>query len=125
MLFAVVAFALAVTGVHESRDPKAGSLDIAGILTLSLSVFCLAFYITQGPDLGFASPTGLAILGVSVASFIAFLVPRRSASDRCSIFRYSAIRRLFGRDRRLGRDEPQLLAFHDLSADLVPGRPWL
>lgn len=89
-LFAVLALALTVTGVHELKDPKAGGLDVVGILTLSLSVFCLAFYITQGPDLGFASPTGLAILGVSAASFIAFLraekVSRRPTFD-FSVFR--------------------------------------
>jgi hypothetical protein len=73
-VFAAVAFVLTVSGVHESKDPKASHLDLAGILTLSLSVFCLAFYITQGPDFGFASPTALAILCVSIASFIAFLV---------------------------------------------------
>lgn len=72
-VFAVVALALAAGGVQESKDPQASSLDIAGIATLSLSVFCIAFYITQGPDLGFASATALAILGVSVASLIAFL----------------------------------------------------
>jgi MFS family permease len=74
VVFAAVAFVLTVSGVHESKDPKAGHLDLAGILTLSLSVFCLAFYITQGPDFGFASPTALAILCVSIASFIGFLV---------------------------------------------------
>jgi EmrB/QacA subfamily drug resistance transporter len=77
VLFAVLALVLAVSGVHESKDPKASSLDIAGILTLSLSVFCLAFYITQGPDFGFGSPTGLAILGVSIASLIAFLIAEK------------------------------------------------
>lgn len=77
VLFAVVAFVLTMTGVHESKDPQAGRLDIAGILTLSLAVFCLAFYITQGPDFGFGSPTGLAILGVSAASFIAFLIAEK------------------------------------------------
>ncbi|TPM38997.1 MFS transporter [Mesorhizobium sp. B2-3-4] len=71
---AIVAFVLALTGVHESKDPQAGRLDLAGILTLSPSVFCLVFYITQGPDLGFASPAALAILGVSIASLVAFLV---------------------------------------------------
>ncbi len=75
--FAVLAFVLALGGIQESRDPMAGSLDVAGILTLSLSVFCLALYITQGPDLGFTSTTGLAILGVSVASLIAFLVAEK------------------------------------------------
>lgn len=81
VLLAMVAFLLTVTGVHESKDPQAGRLDIAGILTLSLAVFCLAFYITQGTDFGFASTTGLAILGVSVASFIAFVVAEK-VSDR-------------------------------------------
>ncbi len=77
VLFAVLALALAVSGVHESKDPKASRLDVAGILTLSLSVFCLAFYITQGPDLGFGSPIALAILGASVASLVAFLVAEK------------------------------------------------
>ena len=74
VLLACVAFGLTLGGVHESKDPKASRLDIAGILTLSLSVFCLAFYLTEGPDFGFASPTALAILSVSIASFVAFLV---------------------------------------------------
>ena len=93
VLFAVVAVALAIRGVHESSDPKAGKLDIAGILTLSVGVFCLAFYITQGPDFGFASPRALAILGVSVASLIAFLlaenISRRPMFD-FSVFRIRA-----------------------------------
>ena len=77
VLFAVPALALSVTGVHESKDPKASRLDLAGILTLSLSVFCLAFYITEGADVGFASPTGLAILGVSFTSLVAFLIAEK------------------------------------------------
>ncbi|MER9299195.1 MFS transporter [Mesorhizobium sp. M0621] len=74
---AALAFVLALTGVHESKDPRAGKLDIAGILTLSPSVFCLVFYIIQGPDLGFSSPTALAILGISIVSFIAFLIAEK------------------------------------------------
>jgi EmrB/QacA subfamily drug resistance transporter len=72
--FAVVTLALAASGVQESRDPKAERLDVAGIVTLSMSVFCLAFYITQGPDIGFKSPLALAIIGLSIVSFIAFVV---------------------------------------------------
>ncbi|UCI07437.1 MFS transporter [Mesorhizobium sp. B1-1-8] len=74
---AIVAFALALSGVHESKDPQAGRLDLAGILTLLPAVFCLVFYITQGPELGFASPAALAILGLSIASFVAFLIAER------------------------------------------------
>jgi EmrB/QacA subfamily drug resistance transporter len=76
-VLSVVTLLLAVEGVQESRDPDATHLDIAGILTLSLSVFCLAFFITQGPDLGFANSAALAILGVALASFIAFLVAEK------------------------------------------------
>jgi EmrB/QacA subfamily drug resistance transporter len=90
VLFAAVAFLLAVTGVHESKDPNASRLDIAGTSTLSLSVFCLAYYITQGPDLGFAGPIALAILGVSVASFIAFLVAEKIS--RRPMFDFSVFR---------------------------------
>jgi EmrB/QacA subfamily drug resistance transporter len=74
---AALALLLTVSGVHESKDPGASHLDLAGILTLSLAVFCLAFYITQGPDLGFASTTGFAIIGVAIVSFIAFFVAEK------------------------------------------------
>jgi EmrB/QacA subfamily drug resistance transporter len=77
VVLSVATLLLALNGVQESRDPDATHLDIAGILTLSLSVFCLAFLITQGPDLGFASSAALAILGVALASFMAFLVAEK------------------------------------------------
>lgn len=77
---AIVTWLLASGGVRESRDPEAARLDIAGMATLSLSVFCLAFFITQGPELGFASPAALLILGASAASFIAFLTAEKLSS---------------------------------------------
>jgi len=70
----IVTLFLAASGVEESCDPDATRLDLAGIATLSVAVFCLAFFITQGPELGFASSKGLLILGLSVASFIAFVI---------------------------------------------------
>jgi MFS family permease len=92
VLFAVLALALAI-GVQESKDPDAGPLDYAGILTLSLAVFCLAYYITQGPGLGLASARSLAILAVALASLVAFiLVETRSARPMFdfSVFRIRA-----------------------------------
>jgi MFS family permease len=68
---------LAIAGVQESRDPGAASLDIAGVITLSVSVFCLAFFITQGPALGFTSPAALGIIGLAAASFIAFVIAEK------------------------------------------------
>lgn len=76
-VLAAVTVALAVTGIEESRDPAAGRLDIAGIATLSLAVFCLAFFITQGPALGFTSLAALAIIALSAVSLVAFIVAER------------------------------------------------
>nr|WP_183243724.1 MFS transporter [Bradyrhizobium sp. cir1] len=73
-LIAIVTMALAVTGVRESRDPDAKHLDIAGIATLSTSVFCVAFYITEGPAFGFAGLTGLVIVAAAVLSFAGFVL---------------------------------------------------
>lgn len=76
-VLAGVTIALALMGIQESRDPAAGRLDIAGIATLSLAVFCLAFFITQGPALGFASPAALGIIGLGAASLVAFVVAEK------------------------------------------------
>ncbi|MFF2321432.1 MFS transporter [Agrobacterium sp. NPDC058088] len=77
VVLGIVTWLLAAGGVGESRDPEAARLDLAGMVTLSLAVFCLAFFITQGPELGFASPMALLILGVSVVSFMAFVVAEK------------------------------------------------
>jgi EmrB/QacA subfamily drug resistance transporter len=77
---AVVSFLLAWTYVRESRDPNAERLDLAGVVTLSVAVFALTYAITQGPDLGFASPAALAIFALGLAAFAAFVfVERRHA----------------------------------------------
>ncbi len=90
---AVLVLGLAVRGVHESKAPHPGRLDLAGILTLSAAVFCLALYITQGADLGFANPANLVILGLSLAAFVAFLVVETLSADPMfdfSVFRIGA-----------------------------------
>lgn len=70
---AVVALALVLGSVEESSDPDAQKLDLAGIVTLSLTVLGLTYFITQGPGIGFTSPLALGILAASVASFAVFL----------------------------------------------------
>ncbi|MFK3777652.1 MFS transporter [Agrobacterium sp. NPDC089420] len=80
VVLGVVTWLLAAGGVGESRDPDAARLDLAGMLTLSAAVFCLAFFITQGPELGFTSPPALFILVVSAASSLAFVIVERHAA---------------------------------------------
>ncbi|KAF1041659.1 MAG: Multidrug resistance protein Stp [Herbaspirillum frisingense] len=64
---------LTAAGVRESRDAGAGRLDLAGIVTLSLAVFGLTYCVTQGAELGLTSAAGIAISGITVLSFAAFL----------------------------------------------------
>jgi EmrB/QacA subfamily drug resistance transporter len=90
VLISIITGLLALIGVQESSDPGAKKLDIPGIATLSVSVFCLAFYITQSPDLGFGGPVAIGVLAISVLSFIAFILVERSnphPSFDFSIFR--------------------------------------
>jgi EmrB/QacA subfamily drug resistance transporter len=77
VVLAAVTFALAAAGVQESRDPQPGSLDFAGIISLSLGVFCLVLFVTQGPSWGFGSFAALGTLAVSIASIAAFVVVER------------------------------------------------
>ncbi|CAB3798253.1 MFS transporter [Paraburkholderia fynbosensis] len=72
-LLAVVTLTLVFGGVQESRDPHAHTLDVAGIVTLSLAVFGLVYFITQVPALGFTNPLALFIITASVLAFVAFL----------------------------------------------------
>ena len=72
VLIAILTMILVVGGVRESRDPQAERLDIAGIVTLSLSVFGLTYIITQGPDLGFTSAvTILSLIHIDAADDMA------------------------------------------------------
>jgi predicted MFS family arabinose efflux permease len=90
VLISIITLSLALIGVQESSDPDAKKLDILGISTLAVAVFCFAYYITQGSDLGFGSAAAIGILAVSVLSFITFiLVERRNPhpSFDFSIFR--------------------------------------
>jgi len=72
-LLAAVTLMLVFGGVQESRDPHAHTLDIAGIVTLSLAVFGLVYFITQVPDLGLMNRRALFILVATALAFVAFL----------------------------------------------------
>lgn len=69
---AIVCGVLARAGITESRDPHAGDLDVAGIVTLTLAVFGLTYDITQGADLGVTR--AMVIAAIAALSFAAFIV---------------------------------------------------
>ncbi|GLS31187.1 drug resistance transporter, EmrB/QacA subfamily [Mesorhizobium albiziae] len=92
----VLTLLLVLAGVAESRDPEAEKLDIAGIFTLSAAVFGLVYFITQGPELGFASTPALVILVVSVLAFIAFVGAERLSTRPMFDFSVFRIRNFSG-----------------------------
>ncbi|MCV9926694.1 MFS transporter [Flavobacterium sp. LS1R49] len=70
---AIIAVILVYSNVDESKDTQAKKLDIWGMLTLSIAIFGLTYFITQGPDLGFTSPIALSSIIIAILSFIIFL----------------------------------------------------
>ncbi|MDN2700465.1 MFS transporter [Janthinobacterium sp. SUN100] len=93
---ALAALLLVALGVSESRDPQQRRLDVAGIATLSLAVFSLAWCLTQGPALGFDDPRALASLAVALAGFAAFAVIERRQAAPMVDFSVFRIRRFSG-----------------------------
>ncbi|MGY2400932.1 MFS transporter [Pseudomonas sp. SDO5271_S396] len=76
----LVTLGLLCISVQESRDPANKRLDIAGMLTLTLSVFALVYFITQGTESGFGTPAMLGWAGFSLVTLVLFLViEKRSA----------------------------------------------
>lgn len=74
---ALLCLGLTFSGVEESRDPRARKLDLLGIATLSATVLGLTFYITQGADLGFLSPTAIGIAAATLVGLVAFVAVER------------------------------------------------
>ncbi|WP_321358599.1 MFS transporter [Pseudomonas extremaustralis] len=86
----LLTLALLHVSVQESRDPASHRLDIAGMFTLTLSVFALVYFITQGAENGFGTPPMRGWAGLSLAALLLFiLIERRSAHP---MFDFSAFR---------------------------------
>ena len=82
--------------VQESRDPANHRLDIAGMLTLTLSVFALVYFITQGTEYGFGTPAMLAWAGLSLAGLLLFIFIERRSTHPMFDFSVFRIQRFNG-----------------------------
>ncbi len=71
---AAVALLLARFAIAESSDPDAVRIDIAGIVTLSLAVFCLVYLITRGQALRLDDPVGIGTAVLGGASLLTFAI---------------------------------------------------
>lgn len=95
-VLAVVTLGLARSGMVESSDPHTVRIDLAGIATLSLTVFCLVSLITQGQRVDADDPTGLALAGAGLTSLVAFVVVETRAARPMFDFRAFRTRRFSG-----------------------------
>jgi EmrB/QacA subfamily drug resistance transporter len=93
---AVLALVLVIAGVDESRDPQRRRLDVLGIISLSLAVLGLSWFITQGAGVGFSSGSAITSLIVAMVSFIVFVVAQRRYADPMFDFSVFRIRRFSG-----------------------------
>lgn len=93
---AILTLALVFGGVAESHDPQQRKLDVLGIVSLSLSIFGLAYFITQGAELGFTSAAGIVSITVAIVSFIVFIIAEKRNADPMFDFSVFRIRNFSG-----------------------------
>ncbi|AZE98537.1 Efflux pump transporter of major facilitator superfamily (MFS) [Pseudomonas orientalis] len=82
--------------VQESCDPASHRLDIAGMLTLTLSVFALVYFITQGTEHGFATPAMLGWAGLALVGLLLFIVVEKRSAHPMFDFSVFRIQRFNG-----------------------------
>jgi len=92
----VITLLLVAYSVRESRDHNAKKLDMAGIITLSLSVFGVTYLITKGANLDFTNTNVLIIAVASVLSFILFILVEKRSSHPMFDFSVFKIRKFSG-----------------------------
>lgn len=83
VVLAVVALAMTLKSVPNSRERYAHSFDTVGALVSTIAVTSLIFVLQEGPERGWTAPITLVILAVGVVAAIAFVtweLHRRDAS---------------------------------------------
>lgn len=78
---AVIAVLIGVAAIVESRSDDKGRLDVAGILTLSGSLFLLVYGLIKAPEWGWLDPQTVAFLIGGVVLMGAFVIVERNAED--------------------------------------------
>ncbi|WP_068272583.1 MFS transporter [Aldersonia kunmingensis] len=71
----IAAFAVVRVFTPESKDEEASSrVDWVGLVTIGLAVFALLYALTDGPDVGWASPLVIGLLVATVVLAIAWVL---------------------------------------------------
>jgi len=67
--------------VRETKDPSQGGVDLPGVVTFSVALFCLVFALIRGNSEGWGSGLIVGLLVASVGFFIAFVGFERRVSN--------------------------------------------
>lgn len=78
---AVIALAIGVVAINESRSDGEHRLDVAGILTLSGSLFLLVYGLIKAPEWGWFDPQTVAFLMGGALLMGAFVLVERTTAD--------------------------------------------
>ncbi|WCM25994.1 MFS transporter [Sphingomonas sp. QA11] len=76
----VLTLVLVFATIRESRAASTHKMDLAGMVTLSLSVLGLTSFIIEGPKYGFDSPVMIAIAVAALVSAAIFVAAERLSS---------------------------------------------
>ncbi len=90
----VVAIALTLAKVDQSKDPRTRRVDWFGFVTFSASLFMLVFALVRGNSLGWSSTEILVLLIGSVVFMVVFLIAELRLRDPMldlSLFRRPAV----------------------------------
>jgi EmrB/QacA subfamily drug resistance transporter len=77
----VVAVALTLAKVQDSKDPTPRRIDWIGFLSFSVSLFLLVFALVQGNEKGWSSPTIVSLLVGSAVLMAIFLIAEWRRDD--------------------------------------------
>ncbi len=77
----VIAVAITVTKIAESKDMRVRRIDWVGFITFSASLFALVFALVRGNDLGWGSATIVGLLVASAVLMVAFFVNELHTGD--------------------------------------------
>lgn len=80
VFIAVLAFFLLLSGVDNEKSNSKNKLDITGMISLSMAVLFLTYFLTTGSSQGFGQPSTIGALLLCIISLFVFIVAEKRSS---------------------------------------------
>lgn len=78
----IIAIFLSIWAIKEAKDERsAHSIDISGLITLTITLLCLVLGLMKGNDKGWGSPYILGLFGIAVIGLIVFIFVELKLKD--------------------------------------------